>query len=236
MKRSMKRLTAPRSWPVPRKTSVWVKKPSPGPHPTDKCMPLVSIARDMLEICDSANEARRIIGNRQILVDGRAVKDHKIPVGLMDVISVPGLDQHYRLLLNRRGKFILVELEEGAENWKLCRIENKTTVKGGKIQLNLHDGRNMLLEEDKYSTGDVLKIEVPSQKILDAFEMDSGSLALVISGAHIGEVMTIENLKVERKSAPNVVEFTDGSSTIRDNVFVIGSKESAIKLPEASIL
>lgn len=236
MKRSMKRLTAPRSWPVPRKTSVWVKKPSPGPHPTERCMPLVGVARDMLKICDSANEARRIIGNREVLVDGRVVKNHKMPVGLMDVISLPKLDQHYRLLLNRRGKFILVALEEGAENWKLCRIENKTTVKGGKIQLNLHDGRNLLIEGNRYRTGDVLRIEVPSQEILDVFEMSSGNLALVISGAHIGEVMTIESLKVERKSAPNVVEFTDGSSTVKPNVFVIGSKESAIKLPGASII
>jgi len=41
--------------------------------------------------------------------------------------------------------------------WKLCRIQNKTIVKGKKVQLNLHDGKNKLVEKDEYKTGDVLK-------------------------------------------------------------------------------
>ncbi|MGB0490194.1 MAG: 30S ribosomal protein S4e, partial [Candidatus Poseidoniaceae archaeon] len=28
----LKRLVMPRSWPLPRKTSVWVSKPKPGAH------------------------------------------------------------------------------------------------------------------------------------------------------------------------------------------------------------
>jgi len=35
---------------------------------------------------------------------------------------------------------------------------------------------------------------------------------------------------------PNVVRFEDGTETVRENVFVIGVKKSAIKLPEASAL
>ena len=56
-----------------------------------------------------------------VLVDGRIVKDSKFPVGLMDIVSIPKLNQHYRMLLDRRGKFELVKIPQGKEQWKLCR-------------------------------------------------------------------------------------------------------------------
>ncbi|MEL0213307.1 MAG: 30S ribosomal protein S4e, partial [Euryarchaeota archaeon] len=34
----MKRLTMPRSWPLTRKTNIWVQKPNPGGHSDEMCM------------------------------------------------------------------------------------------------------------------------------------------------------------------------------------------------------
>lgn len=234
MSKSMKRLTAPRSWPIPRKDEYWATKPSPGPHPTDRSMPALIVLRDMLGLCSTAAEAKRIIGNRDITVDGRPISSHKMPIGLMDVVSIPKLDQHYRMLLDRRGKFRLVKVDEKDKGWKLCRIEGKTTVKAGKVQLNLHDGRNILLDADKYATGDVLKVEVPSQRIIEAYALAKGNVAMVISGAHAGEVAVIEHYERTRTLTPNLVTFKDGTSTVKENVFVVGSKGSEIQLPEES--
>jgi small subunit ribosomal protein S4e len=236
MSKSMKRLTAPRSWPVPRKTDQWITKPSPGPHPIQRSMPVLTVVRDLLQACDTAAEAKRIIGNRDIIVDGRPVREHKFPVGLMDVVSIPKLEQNYRMLVDRRGKFRLVTIREGEESWKLCRIENKTTVRGGRIQLNLHDGRNIIVKENKYKTGDVLKVEVPSQKILEVYPMAKGNIAMVISGAHAGEISVIEEYEVSRTPSSNVIRFRDGKSTVKDNVFVVGTSAPVIELPEASVI
>ncbi len=236
MSKSMKRLTAPRSWPVPRKTGRWITKPSPGPHPIKKSMPIITVVRDMLRVCDTAGEGKHIIGNREILVDGRPVRGHKLPVGLMDVISLPKLDKNYRMLLDRKGKFRLVHVGEGEETWKLCRIENKTTVRGGMIQLNLHDGRNIIVKKNKYKTGDVLRVEVPSQKVLEVYPMAKGNIALIVSGAHAGEISVIEDYEVTRTPTPNIVRFRGGASTIKDNVFVVGTSTPVIKLPEASVI
>ena len=41
----MKRLTMPRSWPLTRKTEIWVQKPNPGGHSDEMCMPLGVILR-----------------------------------------------------------------------------------------------------------------------------------------------------------------------------------------------
>ncbi len=236
MSKSIKRLTAPRSWPVPRKTAQWIAKPSPGPHAIENGVPIINVVRDMLEMCDTAGEGKHVIGNKQIRVDGRSITRFKMPVGLMDVVSIPKLDQNYRMLLDRRGKFRLVRIGEGEESWKLCRIENKTTVKGGKNQLNLHDGRNIIVDNDTYNTGDVLKVEVPSQKILDVYPLAKGNIAMIISGTHAGEVSVIEDYVVTRTAKPNIVHFRDGTSTIKDNVFVVGTNSPVIELPEASVI
>ena len=232
----MKRLTAPRSWPVKRKAGVWITKPAPGPHAIENSMPMVLVMRDMLKLCDNAREAKRIIGNRDILVDGRPVRDAKLPIGIMDVISVPKLKANYRMLLDDKGKLTLEPISEDHAAWKLCRIESKNTISGGRTQLNLHDGRNILLEKDAYKTGDVLKVEVPSQKILDCYALGEGSMAMVVSGAHAGETKRIEEYSITRRPTPNLVRFKDGTMTVKGNVFVIGTKGPEIKLPEGSAL
>ncbi len=113
-------------------------------------MPIMIVIRDMLGLCDNASEGVKILSGRDVLVDGRVVTDPKFPVGLMDVVSIPKINQHYRMVLDRNGKLRLVTVPEGKEKWKLCRIEDKTTVTGGKTQLNLHDGRNVLVEKDDF--------------------------------------------------------------------------------------
>jgi small subunit ribosomal protein S4e len=236
MSKDMKRITAPRSWPVARKTNYWIQGPAPGPHAVQGCMPLSVVLRDILKVCDTAKEARAILDDRQVLVDGKVITSVKHGVGLMDVVSLPKVKLHYRMVIDRRGKLTLVKLPEGKEAWKLCRIENKTTVPGGKTQLNLHDGRNIIVAKNSYKTGDVLKIEVPSQKILDSYKLAKGSIAMIIAGSNVGALETIEEKTLKRMTAPNLIIFKDGNSTTIDNVFVVGAKGPEVELPEASAL
>ena len=182
----MKRIAIPRSWPLNKKAHVFTTKQSAGAHSLETSMPVITVLRDILGVCDTAKEAKRIVGNRDVFVDGKAVKNPKAPVGLMDVLSIPKLDADYRVLLNPRGKLALVKIEKDEASWKLCRIEDKTVVKGGKIQLNLHDGRNILLDKNDYKTGDVLKVAFDGQKILEAYPLAAGAAALVSSGNHAG--------------------------------------------------
>ena len=57
MSNDMKRLTAPRSWPVPRKSHVWITSPSPGPHSIEVSMPIMVIIRDMLHLATPLRKA-----------------------------------------------------------------------------------------------------------------------------------------------------------------------------------
>ena len=116
----------------------------------------------------------------------------------------------------------------------LVLIEDKTKVAGGKLQINLHDGRNILIDKNEYKTGDVLKISVPDQKIEDVYELKAGATVLIFRGQHAGKTAVVEEYIVTKDSSENVVRFKDGSETVKSNVFVIGNETAAIKLPEAS--
>ncbi len=245
----LKRITAPKSWPVAKKTTTWIAKPHPGPHGLEASMPISLVLREILGVADTAREAKRILGDREVLVDGRVVTDYNFAVGLMDVVSLPKVQQHYRMMLDRRGKFRLVRIPEGKEKWKLCRIENKTTVKGGKTQLNLHDGRNILVAKDTYNVGDVLKVEFSFEegkedkktrrhkaKILDTYKLTKGNTAFITGGSHVGDLAVIEEYVVRRTTASNLVKFKDGRLTVKSNVFVVGTKSPEVELPEASAL
>jgi small subunit ribosomal protein S4e len=233
MKKHIKRMAAPKSWAIPRKTSHWVSKPSPGPHEADRSMPLLSVVRDMLELCDNSREARLVIGSRTIAVDGRVVTDYKFPVGLMDVVTVLKTKQSYRMLVDYKAKLKLVPITDAEKGWKLARIDGKKVVRGGKVQLNLHDGRCILLPTDQYKTGDVLKIELPAQKVVKALKLEKGNLVFVLGGSHPGSIQTVEDYKVRRGSGSNLITFKEGFSTVKENVFVVGERTPEITVPEA---
>ncbi len=233
MKKHLKRLAAPRSWPIARKTQKWVVRPSPGPHSLELSMPLALILRDLLGYCDTRKEAQRIIGSRSVWVDGKPVTNPKHPVGIMDVISIPEMKEHYRFLLDARGHFTPVEVTDKEAVWKIVRIENKTTVKGGVFQLNLHDGRNILLKKNAYKSGDTLKISLPEQKILEHYPLAKGNSAMLIAGKHAGELVHVESYTPTRNPRENIVFFEEGFATVKDNVFIVGKKKPEIKFPEA---
>jgi small subunit ribosomal protein S4e len=223
---------------VPVKRRKWVVSPRPGPHKKLESIPLLIIVRDLLKLADSAKDAKRIIKAKEILVDGKPRTDHKYPAGLFDVISIPKIDKHYRIVPGKNG-LSLIEIPKKESNLKICRIRNKTMNRGGRLQLNLHDGKNILLEKTKkeevYSTGDSLLIEVPSQKIIEHIKMEKDAVAMITGGQNIGDIVKVKEIIVMRSREPNkVVCVKDGKEfeAIKDYVFVVGKTKPVIKLTE----
>lgn len=237
MSKHLKRLNAPRALQLHRKEETWTIKSSPGPHPLDESIPLSLVVRDYLGLCDTYRESKRIIANGEILVDMVKRKNHKFPCGLMDVISIPKLKKDFRVLFNQRGKLTLVPISSKDAGWKLCRIEEKTIVKGNQIQLNLHDGRNKLVEKDEYKTGDVLKISFKDKKISDAYQFTKGNVSMIIGGSHVGEIANIQDVELITSSKPNLTKMKGINEflTLKNYVFPIGKNKPMIKLPEVKM-
>lgn len=238
----LKRFPCPAFWPIHVKEFKWVVKPSPGPHPLRMCFPLSIIVRDILHYAKTYREAKAIINSGKIKIDGKVRKDAKFPVGLMDVIEVSGINSYFRVLPVLNKGLYLVPIPKEEASYKLCRIENKTTIKGGNIQLNLHDGRNILIkvkdpknpEEDFYKTFDVIQISLPNQAILKHLKFNEKAYALVIAGKNVGKHGRI--IKIEKGTAlrPSMVSIEEANGklfqTIADYTFIIGEEKPIISL------
>jgi len=244
-KKHLKRKPAPKSWPIHRKEFLWAPKPMPGPHPISNCIPLTLIIRDILGFAKTRKEAKIIISQGKLEVDGKIQREERFPAGLMDVIYIPEIKKAYRILPSKKG-LMLHPIEAGKADFKLCRIENKTIVKGGHVQLNLHDGTNLLfrakespnLERDAYETLGTLKISIPKREILEYIELAKGTYALITDGKNAGrhgKIVAIEK-KPEQKRRDLLVTIEDKNGvqfqTVLDYIFAVGSTKPEISLPE----
>lgn len=230
----LKRRAAPRSWTIPRKGTKWVKRPAPGPHAQDESVPLLLVLRDLRHLAANAREARQLVGSGAVRVDGKVVKDLARGIGLLDTLSFAApLNEHFRLLKDRRGKLTLVAIPAAEASMKLGRVRFKHAVRGGKVEVTLHDGRNLLVPPTTpYKVGDSLKLELPGQKVVGHLPLAPGQLAYVAGGSHVGEIARVERIEVLNSPQPNRVHFKEGFSTVKQYVFIIGDTAPQITLPE----
>jgi len=240
----LKREAAPRLWPIHRKEFSWAVRPRPGPHPVHQCVPLIAVVREVLGLAKTRKEAKKIISQGKILVDGKVRPDGRFPAGLMDVISIPELKKHYRVLPSEKG-LLLHPINEDESKFKISRIENKQTLSNGSVQLGLHDGRNMLIHvkdprnpaEDVYRALDTLKISIPDQEILEHLKLGKEMLASFVDGNNIGRYGTITSIEEQRgqKRRDFLVAIVDEKGrtfqTVLKYAFAVGDKTLRISLP-----
>ena len=114
---------------------------------------------------------------------------------------------------------------------KLCRINNKTTLRGGKVQLNLSDGTN-ILGSNEYGTKDSLILSIPDKQIVKHLKFMVGNLAMVVGGQHSGELGKIKEIREVKSSRHNTVMISGeiDFETIEDYVIVIGEEKPEIRL------
>jgi len=213
------------------KEHVWAVTPAPGTHSKRKSVTLASIIRDMLKYADTSREARKIINDGMILVDGKVRRDYKYGTGSMDIISIPKAGKNFRVMPGEKGT-VLKEISDDEAKVKLCKILNKSIISGGKLQLNLHDGTSILVPGDSdktYRTRDTVIVDLKDKKIVGSIEFNIGNTGLIVSGRHAGKTGKIAEIvkgTAARKSLTVIGEFR----TLTDYVFVIGEGEPMISV------
>ncbi len=229
----LSRIASPKSWNVSRKTSKWIARPMPGPHPLNGSFTLSFLLRDLLEYAKTIKEIKKVLNEGNILVDGVVRKEHRFPVGLMDIVEVPKLNESYRIIYDKNGKFILTLMKKDEGKLKLLRLIRKTIIRGGKLQLTFHDGRNIL--EDKFSggVGDSVLFDLHSKKVSKILNLEKGSLVYLSGGSHIGSLAKVkEVLKSKDLQQPKVLVEIDGNEyiTLMKYAFVLGKTKPEINL------
>lgn len=230
-RKHLKRIAAPKIWSVSRKQGFWITRPSPGPHKIDNCLTLDYVVRDVFKLANNLLESKKSIKTGKILVDQKVRLNHKFPVGVMDSISLADQKKHYRVVLNPKKMFKLVEIPEKEAKLKLCKVTGKKILKKDKIQLNLHDGKNLLTDDKKIKPGDSILLDLAAKKIKEHFKLEEGVTVYLIGGKHPGVVGFLEGFKSTGKLTDPKVVVKSGEEvfeTSKKYLFVVGKSSPAI--------
>ncbi|MCY0860407.1 MAG: 30S ribosomal protein S4e [Sulfolobaceae archaeon] len=233
------RFEAPGFLAVNKKEYKWVVRPSPGPHRARFSVPLAVVLRDQLKVATSIKEVKAIVSQGKVLVDGRIRKDYRYPIGIMDVIAIPSASLYFRAMPHPTDYITLIKITSEDATYKLVKVVNKTTLTGKRTQLNLDDGRNILVNEEKAKsirTRDTLKIELPSQNIIGHLEMKEGAYGIITGGKNVGAHGNISSIKKAqyKVDAYSLVTVENQAGykyeTNLKNVMVIGEEKPEIRL------
>jgi ribosomal protein S4E len=234
---------------------IWAPRPSAGPHKLRESLPLSLILRDRLKYALTRREVVMIVMRRHVEVDKRTRTDINFPTGFMDVVEIAKSDDHFRVLYDAKGRFVLHAIEGDECNFKLCRV-NKIQV-GSKASIGrnpfqkkgqlasipyavTHDGRTLRYIDPIIKVNDVVKVDLTSGKVIGHLKFTAGQLAMVTKGANTGRVGEITSIE-KHPGSYEIVHLRDKKgnafATRVANVFIIGesSKEgakSAITLPK----
>src|SRR3989344_940910 len=108
VKQHLKRMSAPRRWPITRKSNTFITRPNPGAHPLEFGMSLGTFFTEMLKLAKTTGEVKKILLNKDVLVDGKRRKDYRFIVGFMDVINIPELKKIYRVVIDDHSRIKVI--------------------------------------------------------------------------------------------------------------------------------
>eukprot|EP00898_Chlorokybus_atmophyticus_P006669 jgi/Chlat1/7002/Chrsp56S00525 len=224
-KKHMKRLNAPRHWMLDKLGGIFAPKPSPGPHKQRECLPLVLILRNRLKYALTNKEVTSIVMNRLISVDGKVRTDRNYPSGFMDVVEIAKTDEHFRLLYDAKGRFVVHRITAEEAKYKLCKVKRMEIGAKGIPYVALSDGRTVRYPDPLIKVNDTVKFDLENNKITDFIKFDVGNVAFVTGGHNRGRIGIVQH-REKHKGSFEIIHIKDAAghqfATRIGNVFIVG--------------
>jgi ribosomal protein S4E len=133
-----------------------------------------------------------MIVQKALKINGRVVRDYRESISLFNIFEA---GKHYALKLSPVRKFFFEEVKESKE--RLCKVIGKKLLGKNKLQLNLHDGTNVI-GDNKIKVGDSLYLDF-SGKIKKHVPLEKGGEVFIVSGRYAGQSGKIINV-VDKKA------------------------------------
>lgn len=224
-RRHQKRISAPSHWMMDKLSGVWAPRPASGPHKIRECLPLIVLLRNRLKYALNYTEAKAIMIQRLIKVDGKVRTKHTYPAGFMDCVTIESTNEHFRLLYDVKGRFAVHKITKAESTYKLCRV-NKI-VKGAKgiNHVVTHDGRTIRFPDPEIKVNDSVKLDIATGNIDDWVKFENGNVCMITGGNNMGRVGVIQH-REKHPGSFEIVHLKDASdhhfATRLSNVMVIG--------------
>jgi small subunit ribosomal protein S4e len=211
----IKRKTISKLWPITRTGTKYLAVPS---HNQSTSLPLVIVAREMLKIIKTKKELKKILSEKQILVNGKIVKEVNYPVSLFDYLSIPAANEHYKMILEGK-KLKLVKASEKDTSSNIFKVIGKRMLGKNIMQINLTNGRNVLSNE-KIEVGNFVLVD-HKNKINKILPLEKDVKVIAISGKHMGENGKVKEIVKEgQNEIAKVKGAKEEFSTNINNLFV----------------
>ena len=159
-KKHLKRMYAPKAWCLKKLTGVYAQRPSTGPHKLRECIPLSVLLQNRLKYALSGQECIKICKDKDanIKIDNRKRRDHRFPLGFMDVVSIEKTNEHFRILYDIKGRFQPHAVEAKEAAFKLCKVTQKKIGKNKIPYIVTHDGRTIRFPHPDIKINDSVKV------------------------------------------------------------------------------
>ena len=230
--KKLKRQMAPLFWGINRKNKRFAITVKPGSHSKNRSIPTALLLRDVLKVVTTLREAKSVIYNGKVNVDGIIRKSLHHSIGLMDVIELQGISDIYRLVPTHGHILQPIKIDSSEKSKKIVKVTSKTTTKGKKIQLGFHDGRT-IIADNNVNVGDSCLIQIPEQKILDVIKLEKDSLVIVTRGANTGQIGHLNNINEATFTLPKRINLTVDKKKFEmpsDLVIAIGKEKPVIQV------
>jgi len=206
-------------WPVPKKGTKYVTVST---HNKKESISLLVVLRDVLKVVGNKKELKKILNEKQVLINQKQIRETNYPLCLFDVLSLLGSKKNYLTNLSENKKMSFEEISEKEAQTKVFKVKSRKILSGKKIQLNLMHGKNMISKE-KVNVGDSIVFNFKENKMEKIIPMEKGKQAFVTKGKHAGIKGSIEEIMERGGKSLAKIKTADSKVNVWvKNIIVIG--------------
>lgn len=196
------------------------------------------LLRQRLKYALTNQEAMKICRQKAglIKVDGKVRRDHRFPLGHMDVVTIEKTNEFFRILIDVKGRFQPHRVDAKEASFKLCKVVKKYIGKTKIPYVTTHDGRTFRFPHPDISKMDTLKVNLSSGEISSVIKFVNGASVYLTGGNNIGRIGVLQSVE-KHPGSFDIAHVKDSTgqvfATRTGNIFIIGDgKSPAISLPK----
>jgi len=229
-KKHLKRLNAPKHWMLDKLTGVFAPRPTTGPHKLRECLPLCIFLRNRLHYALTYDEAKKILMQRLVKVDGKVRTDVTFPAGFMDVITLEKTGENFRLIYDAKGRFSVHRISAAEAAYKLCKVKKVATGRKAVPFLVTHDARTIRYPNPDIKVNDSIMVNIETGKIMKSIPFEQGNVCMITGGHNLGRVGIVMH-RDRHPGSFDIVHVKDSNgntfATRLSNVFILGRVSSS---------
>ncbi len=218
--RHINRFAASRYLKVNRKVSKYIAKPTAGRYPLENSIALITLLREKLGIAANSAEARYIVKNGNVSINGKTIRNERYPVGFGDTLTLSKSGKSYKVDVAKKSIVSLQEIKSETKE-RTLKVIGKYVGAKNTMMLRLYDG-SVIKGKNDIKVND--SVVVNGNSIKSVIKMQKGAKCYVVKGAHASENGKILEI-ISGTATRNPIVHVEGTTkfrTLLDNIMVTG--------------